>query len=58
MYVEPMKCLDLKTFSDMTKKNCQINTNKVLKCKQQSNIAFQLLVRSQCEDLKLDLKEL
>ena len=32
--------------------------NKIIEYRQQSNIAFQLLVRSQCDDLRIDLKEL
>ena len=41
--------------SELTIKSSQ---NKIIEYRQQSNIVFQLLVRSQCDDLRIDLKEL
>jgi hypothetical protein len=49
----------LKTLSELAKKTTiKSSQNKIIEYRQQSNIAFQLLVRSQCDDLRIDLKEL
>jgi hypothetical protein len=45
--------------SELAKKTTiKSSQNKIIEYRQQSNIAFQLLVRSQCDDLGIDLKEL
>jgi hypothetical protein len=45
--------------SELAKKTTiKSSQNKIFEYRQQSNIAFQLLVRSQCDDLRIDLKEL
>jgi hypothetical protein len=49
----------LKTLSELAKKTTiKSSQNKIIEYRQQSNIVFQLLVRSQCDDLRIDLKEL
>ena len=58
-FFEPVKRLKLKTLLDM-KKVAKVTSsqNKVVQLKQQGNIAFHLLVKSQSQGLKLDLREL
>jgi hypothetical protein len=49
----------LKTLSELAKKTTiKSSQNKIIEYRQLSNIAFQLLVRSQCDDLRIDLNEL
>lgn len=51
--------MNLKKLSDMNKvSKVKTSQNKTLEYKQQGNIAFQLLVQSQQQEEKLDLKEL
>jgi hypothetical protein len=58
-FFDSIKRLNLKTLSELTKKTTiKSSQNKIIAYRQQSNIAFQLLVRSQCDDLKMNLKEL
>jgi hypothetical protein len=58
-FFDPIKRLNLKTLSELAKKTTiKSSLNKIIEYRQQSNIAFQLLVRSQCDDLRIDLKEL
>jgi hypothetical protein len=58
-FFDPIKRLNLKTLSELAKKTpIKSSQNKIIEYRQQSNIAFQLLVRSQCDDLRIDLKEL
>lgn len=58
-FFEPVKRLNLKTLSD-TKKGSKTTAvkNKVTQFKQQANVAFQLLIKSQKTGLQLDLREL
>jgi len=58
-FFEPVKRLRLKTLAE-THKTVKLKTskNKVVEYKQQGNVAFQLLVRSQSEGLQLDLQQL
>ena len=58
-FFEPIKRLNLKTLDDMSKKvTVTTSYNKVVQFKQQGNIAFALLVKSQSMGLKLDLQQL
>ena len=58
-FFDPIKRLNLKTLSELAKKTTiKSSQNKIIEYRQQSNIAFQLIVRSQCDDLGIDLKEL
>jgi hypothetical protein len=58
-FFDPIKQLNLKTLSQLAKKTTiKSSQNKIIEYRQQSNIAFQLLVRSQCDDLRINLKEL
>lgn len=58
-FFEPVKRLRLKSLSDMNKvTKVTTSKNKVMQFKQQGNVAFHLLVRSQNQGLQLDLKEL
>jgi hypothetical protein len=58
-FFDPIKRLNLKTLSELAKKTTiKSSQNKIIEYRQLSNIAFQLLVRSQCDDLRIDLKEL
>ena len=58
-FFDSIKRLNLKTLSELTKKTTiKSSQNKIIAYRQQSNIAFQFLVRSQCDDLKMNLKEL
>lgn len=58
-FFEPIKRLNLKTLSDMNKSvKVTTSANKTIVYKQQGNVAFQLLVRSQQTPDKLDLKKL
>lgn len=51
--------MKLKTLTDMNKTvKVKTSHNKVIEYRQQGNIAFQLLVKSQQQDQPLDLKEL
>ena len=55
-FFDPIKRLNLKTLSELAKKTTiKSSQNKIIEYRQQSNIAFQLLVRSQCDDLRIDL---
>ena len=58
-FFDPIKRSNLKTMEDLSKK-AKVTTkqNKVIELKQQGNIAFQLLVKSQDLGGKLDLKEI
>ena len=57
-FFEPVKRTKLKTMGDLNKKVRITGTqNKVVELKQQGNIAFQLLVKSQTLDRNLDLQE-
>ena len=58
-FFEPVKRMNLKVMSDMNK-TIRVKTakNKVVEYKQQGNIAFQLLVWSQSQDRRIDMKEL
>ena len=58
-FFQPISRLGLKSFSDLNKKTklSHVN-NKLLQYKEQSNQAFQLLIKSQNEGLQLDLREL
>ena len=55
----PIKKSKLKTFKDIAK-TCKLktSTSKEIEYKQQSNVAFQLLIQAQNHDQKLDLIEL
>ena len=55
---DPIKRLNLKTSELAKKTTIKSSQNKIIEYRQQCNIAFQLLVRSQCDDLRIDLKEL
>jgi hypothetical protein len=56
-FFDPIKRLNLKTLSELAKKTTiKSSQNKIIEYRQLSNIAFQLLVRSQCDDLRIDLK--
>ena len=58
-FFDPIKRLNLKRLSELAKKTTiKSSENKIIEYRQQSNIAFHLLVRSQCDDLRIDLKEL
>ena len=58
-FFDPIKRLNLKTLSELAKKTTiKSSQNKIIEYRQQSNIVFQLLVHSQCDDLRIDLKEL
>jgi hypothetical protein len=58
-FFDPIKRLNLKTLSELGKKTTiKSSQNKIIEYRHQSNIAFQLLVRSQCDDLRIYLKEL
>ena len=58
-FFEPIKRLNLKTMADMNKSvKVRSSTNKTIVYKQQGNVAFQLLVRSQQMQEKLDLRRL
>ena len=56
-FFDPIKRLNLKTLSELAKKTTiKSSQNKIIEYRQQGNIAFQPLVRSQCDDLMIDLK--
>ena len=57
-FFDPIKRLNLKTSELAKKTTIKSSQNKIIEYRQQSNIVFQLLVRSQCDDLRIDLKEL
>ncbi|KAG1696097.1 Sucrase-isomaltase, intestinal [Nymphon striatum] len=58
-FFEPIKRLKLKTFADMSKKvTVKTSSNREIEDRQQGNVAFQLLVLSQNQTEKLDMKEL
>jgi hypothetical protein len=57
-FFDPIKRLNLKTSELAKKTTIKSSQNKIIEYRQQSNIAFQLLVRSQCDDFRIDLKEL
>ena len=58
-FFEPIKRLNLKTLGDMDKSSkVTTSKNKVLQFKQQGDVAFQLLFKSQTLDLNFDLREL
>ena len=58
-FFQPVKRLKLNTLEDMNKKvKVTTSKNKIVQYKQQGNIAFQLFVKSQIQDIQLDLKEL
>ncbi|KAG1683376.1 hypothetical protein GQR58_010026 [Nymphon striatum] len=58
-FFEPIKRLKLKTFADMSKKvTVKTSSNREIEYRQQGNVAFQLLVLSQNQTEKLDMKEL
>jgi hypothetical protein len=57
-FFDPIKRLNLKTSELAKETTIKSFQNKIIEYRQQSNIAFQLLVRSQCDDLRIDLKEL
>ena len=58
-FFAPIRRQRLKTFTDMSKTAVvKTSNNKTLQYKQQGNVAFQLLVRSQTQLEKLDLREL
>jgi len=57
-FFEPIKRPSLKTLGDMSKTKITTTKNKVVQYKQQGNVAFQLLVKSQSQGITLDLKEL
>ena len=58
-FFEPVKRMNLKTLSDMNKTvKVKTSQNKVVEYRQQGNIAFQLLVWSQNQDQRMDLREL
>ena len=55
-FFDSIKRLNLKTLSELAKKTAiKSSQNKIIEYRQQSNIAFQFLVRSQCDDLRIDL---
>ena len=57
-FFDPVKRLNLKTISSMSKKVPMLNKNKkVIELKQQGNIAFQLLVKSQEQNSSVDLEK-
>ena len=56
-FFDPIKRLNLKTLSELANKTTiKLSQNEVTEHRQQSNIAFPLLVRSQCDDLMIYLK--
>ena len=58
-FFEPVKRMNLMTLGDMSKKSkVKTTTNRVVQYKQQGNVAFQLLMKSQSQGVQLDLKEL
>jgi hypothetical protein len=57
-FFDPIKRLNLNTSELAKETTIKSFQNKIIEYRQQSNIAFQLLVGSQCDDLKIDLKEL
>lgn len=58
-FFKPVKRLHLKTMSDMNRvAKVTTSKNRVMQFKQQGNVAFHLLVKSQNQGLQLDLKEL
>ena len=57
-FFNPIKRLNLKTMATASKKViCTTKTNKVVELKQQGNIAFQLLVKSQETNNEIDLEK-
>ena len=57
--LKPHKESLIHEYSELTKKTTvEYSKNKVLEYRHQSSIAVPLLIRSKCEDLKIDLKEL
>ena len=57
-FFDPIRKLKLKTMANSSKKvKLKTSTNKVVELKQQGNIAFQLLVKSQHLGMNLDLTE-
>jgi hypothetical protein len=54
----PIKRLNLKTMANMNKSVKLKTNNKVVEYKQQGNVALQLLVHSQSEDGRLDLRSI
>ena len=57
-FFEPIRRQRLKTFADMGNTVVKTTSNRELFYRQQSNIAFQLLVRDQEQPEKIELKEL
>ena len=58
-FFEPLKRKNLKTFADKNKiAKVRTTRNKIIEYKQQGNIAFRLLVQSQCQEEKISMTEL
>ena len=58
-FFEPLKRKNLKTFADKNKIAKVLKTrNKIIEYKQQRNIAFRLLVQSQCQEEKISMTKL